>query len=664
VIAVVEFALPDSVGAILRPPEEILVTEWVERHRVLSDRDVAQPGPFRYDYTPYWIEPTNALTDPTVGTVTILGPSRCGKSEVLKNVLAYSIDRRPLPAIYVLEREKDIKEEFSGAIRRMIECSPKLASHIRGSNWASDESLVLDTMTVLAGQATTPSDFLRRTSGLNLFDEVDNCEAQAKSERLGSIWTLLLERITTFEHRGKQYGVTTPTLNDGAAWVAYEQSDRRRYWCPCPYCGTYQVLRFENIVLIPGHEEERNPDIVENKNLARYRCEHPDCGGLIANPDKYWMTQRGIWVPACQVIAGRLNVDDPSEVAQSHFRIPLADRFVPKLSGKPPITRNRGYWTDVAISPWRTFSQFLAKFFKTKDNRKDFRVFHNTWRALPWKETTQSADWSELRKKLVGSHSPSLIPCRAVQLLAYADVQDNWLWYGIAAFGPGEECWIVQYGQAESFAEVEKLCLDTPFAYEDNPDLKLTCDLLGFDSGGHRTYESYDRWRMRPDRILLTKGDDQHTGGEKWRMSLLERRLNGERMPTGIKLFRINTGIYKEKLFALYARLGDGAGALHFHRETSDDFLKQATAEEYVRLNNKKRSKPTYGWRLKSDGMPNHMLDVLVGLYFMADRANSRLLPTRDVMLANASRPMTLSGPSGAGGIRKPDGRPWIPGRR
>ena len=147
-------------------------------------------------------------------------------------------------------------------------------------------------------------------------------------------------------------------------------------------------------------------------------------------------------------------------------------RFVPPIEGEVPVTRRRGYWVDAAVSPWRTFSEFLAKFFATKDDPAPFKVFWTHWRALPWQEAKQSTDPGDLRAKVEIGHPPEVVPARAVMLLADVDVQAHWLFYNLWAFGPGEEAWLVKHGTAESFDEVEEICLDRVYPYEDATDPK------------------------------------------------------------------------------------------------------------------------------------------------------------------------------------------------
>ena len=46
----------------LAPPPILTVTEWAERHRIMSAKDSAEPGPYRVARTPYALEPQDALS--------------------------------------------------------------------------------------------------------------------------------------------------------------------------------------------------------------------------------------------------------------------------------------------------------------------------------------------------------------------------------------------------------------------------------------------------------------------------------------------------------------------------------------------------------------------------------------------------------------------------
>ena len=333
------------------------------------------------------------------------------------------------------------------------------------------------------------------------------------------------------------------------------------------------------------------------------------------------------------------------------------------------MTRRRGYWCDAAVSPWRSFSEFLAKFFATKDDPPAFKVFWTHWRALPWKETTIEVDAGDLKTKVELGHNEDKVPARAVVLVGYADVQAHWLYYNFWAFGPGEEAWLVRHGTAESFGEVERLAFDTTYSYEDRDGKGelggLTCSFLGYDTG-YRTSEVYDRWLARPAEIILTKGWEQLT--EKWKPSLVEYYPTGKKNPHAVKLWHVNTGFFKEKLTGLLKKPGDGPGTLHLHKSTSQAYLDQVTAEHYVYRRPKKgRGRGKWTWETKSEGKANHYLDTLVGAIAIADMKNVRGLGSRDVLEARRSAVQQQkqdAGGGAGGGVRMPDGRPFLATRR
>lgn len=660
--------IPAEVVALYAPRENLRVSQWVEKYRRLHEKDAAEAGAFSYETIPYMVEPTDALTWPGVASIMLVKASRCSGTELINNHLAYSIDARSMPCGYVLPRDDDVEEEFKGRLRRLIETSPQLARHIPGGNWATEGCISLDSMTVQKAAVTVANDFIRRTWGLALVDEVDNCGDGAMRSRLGDVWELVSERLTTFGHRARKVGVSTPMYADGAGWRAYLAGDRRKYWCPCPRCGVYQVLRFDQIRLRPEHADERNPDKIKLHDLAGYVCENPACEAWLPTSEKLWMTRRGLWVPECQQIAGKLDVTSKELVERAYFRHP--DRFLPPLRGAPPLGVNLSYWIDAAVSPWRTFSAFLAKFFASLDDRDKLKVFRTHWQALPWEESTQAVKADELRVKVETGHPPDLVPDRAVTLIAYADVQGaaNGFHYQVWAFGPGEEAWLVHYGHAESFEQCEERTLDAEYPYADGK-CSLRCIALGYDTGdGNRTNEIYERQRLRPHEIVLTKGWEELKGGEKWRPANVEFYPSGRKDPHSVRLYHLSTAFFKGKLLQLYTKPGDGPGVLHLHKECSAAFLDQLTSEHLVYRRPKKKPKGRWVWAPKTEGRANHHFDVLVGIYAIADIKGFRRLSPRDVFEAKLSQAKAGTGAGGAKpagtGVRTPDGRAFFATQR
>ena len=114
-----------------------------------------------------------------------------------------------------------------------------------------------------------------------LLDEVDAYPASSDEE--GDPVTLAEARSLTFAHRRKVLLISTPTVK-GFSRIEreYEASDMRRYFVPCPHCGTPQVLFFERLKWDKGKPE-----------TAAYHC--ASCETPIAEHHKTAMLAAGEW---------------------------------------------------------------------------------------------------------------------------------------------------------------------------------------------------------------------------------------------------------------------------------------------------------------------------------------------------------------------------------
>ena len=93
-----------------RPPENLTVSEWAAKYRVLSRESSAEAGPWRNERTPYLVEPMDAITDPTVRHITVVASSQVGKSEMELNAIGYIIDQDPGSILYIQPTLDDAKK--------------------------------------------------------------------------------------------------------------------------------------------------------------------------------------------------------------------------------------------------------------------------------------------------------------------------------------------------------------------------------------------------------------------------------------------------------------------------------------------------------------------------------------------------------------------------
>jgi phage terminase large subunit GpA-like protein len=122
---------------------------------------------------------------------------------------------------------------------------------------------------------------LRSMAARYLFlDEVDGYPGDVEGE--GDPVNLAMARTRTFARR-KVFLVSTPKITGlSRIEAAYEESDRRLYYVPCPTCREFQVLRFSQLRWPKGQPDK-----------AVYVCQH--CGQEIHNHQKQWMLAQGQW---------------------------------------------------------------------------------------------------------------------------------------------------------------------------------------------------------------------------------------------------------------------------------------------------------------------------------------------------------------------------------
>jgi phage terminase large subunit GpA-like protein len=180
-------------------------------------------------------------------------------------------------------------------------------------------------------------------------DEVDAYPPDADSE--GDPLTLAIQRTSTFA-RKKIFIVSTPTIQ-GISRIEKEfnETDQRYFFVPCPHCGFFQVLKWENI--------KYDSDPLQ----AAYVCEH--CQKLIQNHHKTEMLRQGEWRATNQEKTGEKVV---------------------------------GFHISSLYSPvgWLSWGACAKNYEMAKDDEQLLKAWTNTTLGLSWAEKGEAPDWGIL----------------------------------------------------------------------------------------------------------------------------------------------------------------------------------------------------------------------------------------------------------------------------
>ena len=270
----------------LRPPEDISVSQWAEKYRVL-DTGSAIPGPWKNSKTPYLVEIMDTLLDSDIEEIIFVKPTQVGGTEAMLNMLAYIAAQDPAPALAVYPSDELGERVVRKRIRPMIYASGPLRQRFR-VNESSASELFFEGMSITITGSGSPSQ-LSSFAIRNLFlDEVDKYPGATKKE--SDPISLARERTKTFRNNRKIYITSTPTLKTGHIWKALEGADIvKHYFVPCPHCGRYIELRWKQ-VKFPDDEGMSYADRAE---FAVYVCQ--ECSAIITDRDKPEMLQHGEW---------------------------------------------------------------------------------------------------------------------------------------------------------------------------------------------------------------------------------------------------------------------------------------------------------------------------------------------------------------------------------
>lgn len=602
------------------PPDSSLVSEWALKHRVLSPRFSAFPGPWIHRAY-YGVEIMDAFLDPIVEDLTMMAAAQSCKTDIAYNMLGYAIDQDPAPALVSMPTDKTIGR-VNERIKDMIDESPALQKHLTGrEDDISLKKFKLDRMNLHFVTAGSSSD-LRNVLARYIFeDEVDDYPKSTGEGTQGSPMGQIEARGTTFWNR-KKVKLCTPTLEDGNINLEYEKSDKRKRHVPCPFCFSYQILSFWRIKHVgcklgEWPKDKRDKDYILSNNVARYECEH--CGAEIEEKYKPWMDYFGTWVPEGHPI------EKDGTVA-----IPM------------PRTRHRGYQWGAQISPFRTWGEMAAKYFEVKGNVEDYKVFVNLWLGEPWKEVVKKRETTQILA-LCNDRPPLVVPPGSVALTAGIDNQKHGKWVVIRAWQRDLSSHRIRHGFVETWEELEQWLFLDVYGIE-GTDITLPVWRAGIDTGGGEaedpdggtmTEQVYD-WLRKSGRGVIYgfKGLSRPIGGgKKMKLSVIDKMpgKNGRAIPGGIRLWLVDTALMKD---ALWSRIE--SGKFHLNSDQDEVYARHLTAEA------KEKERGRYIWKVQGS-RPNHLLDAEIIAASMADpECNGGVLVVRTPSQETETR-VTLS---------------------
>lgn len=617
----------DRLDAFAKATEDITLSEWSDRYRVLSPEASAEPGPWRTDRAPYLREIQDVLGDPDTEKMVWVAASQVAKTEVLNNFVGRSIDLDPSPML-VVQPSLDMarvwsKDRLAPMLRDCKRLRGKIAeAKSRDSGNTTLHKAYPGGRLAIIG-ANSPAGLASRPIRVVLFDEVDRYPPSAGTE--GDPILLAEQRQRNFWNRLTFYVSSPGELISSRIWPEWLASDQRLFNVACPHCEQDIVLDWKNVTW----EKDKTEDgrTIHHTETAVYACQ--ECGAAIEEYDKTDLLMSGVWRATN---TRGVEYQDGEDVRVGTGMFP-------------------GFHISALYSPWVTWSELAELFVRVTESGdpEKLKTFINLQLGQPWEERDDTLEISDLSRAVEAY--PAEVPTGVGVLTAAVDVQEDRLEVAVKGWGDREESWLIThqriYGDPEQDDVWQTLQYWLHRAYRHESGRNLYIQATMIDSGflQKQVFKFVRGKEKSPPRIYASKGADSRVKED------LKRAKSKNRQ--GVKPWTINTYHFKTIVFrrlrlTATRELSEqselrGPGIMHFCRPSKTGADAEYFAQFGSEIPTKVRQGRMFVRVFKQIRERNEAFDLevynLCALYSLGDANIERLAAMADAMAEPPDEP-------------------------
>ena len=423
-----------SAKKVFVPPRRMTVSEWAQ-----EDRYINQPGAYVGDWendtTPYMVEPADTLTATEFKGCVFAGPAQCAKTDALiVNWAGYSATTDPQDMIIYspsFNAARDFSMRRIDRLHRHTESVGAALNQSKDSDNKFDKSYKNGMLLSLSWPTVT--ELAGKPIGRVAITDYDRIEDDIGGD--GNAFDLASKRTTTFGSFAMTLAESSPSrpITDYKKVVTghaappttgilslYNRGDRRRWYWPCPDCGSYFEGRWEHI----------RWDTEAGSNLDKAKTAHmecPHCAYAIQQQQRRRMNINGVWLKDGQ----RIEVTDEG------------DRIV----GRGRKSDIASFWLMGVAAGLTTWTNLVKTYLDAEDEYEStgeetaLAKFFNTDIGVPYVPKNIANDNTRLPETLMGRVEPwtkRKVPKQVRFLLGLVDVQMNSFVVQIIGVAPGK----------------------------------------------------------------------------------------------------------------------------------------------------------------------------------------------------------------------------------
>jgi phage terminase large subunit GpA-like protein len=585
------------------------VAEAAEEHRKLNNPG-SYKGPWRNEANMAMVEPMTELTSRVFDGLVFVGPAQSGKTDALiLNFILYSVKVDPMDMIVYSPTNAAARDFSTRRIDRLHRHS-KISDMLLADKDADNKfdkqyssgmllSISWPSVTELAGR---PIPRVLITD----FDRIDDdIGGDGNAYDLGS------KRTTSFRSFAMTVAESSPSRlisEDAKKWVRhtpheappcggilalYNRGDRRRWYWPCPDCGSY----FEGSFRLLTWDKHESNEIAASETV---RMECPVCDYAIHPNERYGMQQKGRWLKDGQSIEkdGTVYGDGPRTSIASFWMNGTAAMFVT--------------WTKLV----QLYITAHNEFEKT-GSEEALKKFYNNDLGEPYmpksmESTRLPEDLQSRAENLGGSQEEPVVPEGVRFLIATVDVQKNMFIVQVQGICPGEPfdmvvidrfqlklntlgrqdsdgqiAWVKPGTYLDDWDQILDKVIHRTYPLGDGSGRRMAVKVTGCDSGGKagvtsNAYAFFRRLREKGygGRFQLIKGDGK-PGAPRTKISFPDSSdsKNKAAAQGDVPVLMVASNALKDELSNRLDSMVPGRGLIRFPKWLPDWFYVELCSE-------------------------------------------------------------------------------------
>lgn len=429
--------------------ERILPVDWIKKWiRLPSGENESEDGPVSFDSRPYLKDPLNDLVDPEVQDIIWAGPTRAGKTFILRMAWCFVVCALKLPSLWYDPTIDTARALSQKELLPLIHHNKVLRKRLPADRHSfTNTKILFPAAPFQMFGANSTASAAGATAAVVFGNEID--KYRGKTAKEASIVELIPHRTESYDDLRKHLLSSTPTRENAGIWIQFLKGDQRYWNVVCPSCETEQNLVWDQVHWSKdAKRSDGSWDYRKVKASAYYQC--CGCDETFDQVSLRDLIKDGRWIPTAEGEPGVRSYN------LNGLYGPLKVNEMGSLAVAFLSARRAGFWSDL-------------------------QDFWNSRMGLPWLDnpsTLTAKKFAALegeffRGEIPDGFKPDLI-------IIGADVQTWGLPYVVEVFTWDGQYRTIDHGVAATFADLENVQTDY---WEYAPERRLIIDISFHDRG-------------------------------------------------------------------------------------------------------------------------------------------------------------------------------------